>query len=253
MEELTWETRKSIVSTWPLMGSYVPFITITSVYLFLVFVFLPKFMSNRKPYNLKFIIRWYNIGQICMCVYAVWKLHLFGFSFKNTWKCIPTDGEFTRQLMQLNESYWFFIIMRLVEYFETIFFVLRKKSHQVSALHVYHHISTAFLLITFLKYSGGIMEVYLGAVNSVVHIIMYIYYLLSSFEMTKGLTNKVKPFLTLIQITQLVIILGHSIVGALPSCGTVHWVYYLQIINLSLLLTLFVRFYRQSFSKKKEN
>ena len=124
------------MSTWPLMGSYVPFISITSVYLFLIFVFLPKFMSNRKPYKLKFIIRWYNIGQICMCIYAVWKLHLFGFSYKNTWKCIGTDGEFTRQLMQLNESYWFFIIMRLVEYFETIFFVLRKKSHQVSALHV---------------------------------------------------------------------------------------------------------------------
>lgn len=208
-------------------------------------------MEHRKPYDLTYTIRAYNIFQIMICTYAVSQAYHYGFSFGITWKCIGTDGEFTNHLMELNQKMWYFIILRLVEFIETIFFILRKKFEQVSMLHVYHHVSTVVLLIIFLRNSGGVMDMYIGAVNSIVHIIMYSYYFLSSFKSLTKFTNIIKPWLTLVQIAQLVMILGNCIVAVQPSCGTVHYVFYLQIINICILLSMFVNFYIKSNRKLK--
>jgi hypothetical protein len=45
-----------------------------------------------------------------------------------------------------------FIMLRIIEFIETVMFVLRKKQNQVSPLHVYHHISTVCLLWVFFNY-----------------------------------------------------------------------------------------------------
>lgn len=240
------------METWPLMGSMKTMGTISAVYLIIVYVILPKYMENRKPFNLKFVIRCYNVFQIVSCSYIVWKLHILGINHKSTWKCVPTEGEFTKEHLQLNKYQWFFIIFRILEFAETFFFILRKKFNQVSKLHIYHHLSVPWLLIIYLKYSGGPMDLYIGGINSLVHIIMYTYYFLSSFDHLRKLTNVVKPFLTKIQIIQLTIILGHCITAVQPSCKTVHFVHYLQIMNMVFLLTMFGNFYVQSFMKKKK-
>lgn len=53
-------------------------------------------------------------------------------------------------------TFWYYaILLRVIEFIETIFFVLRKKHNQVTFLHIYHHISTIVIFWVFLKYSGG--------------------------------------------------------------------------------------------------
>lgn len=53
-------------------------------------------------------------------------------------------------------TFWFYgIMLRIIEFIETIIFVLRKKQNQVTFLHVYHHISTIIIFWVFLKYSGS--------------------------------------------------------------------------------------------------
>lgn len=44
------------------------------------------------------------------------------------------------------ELYRFALYVRILEFAETIFFVLRKKQRQVSFLHVYHHLTVPLLL-----------------------------------------------------------------------------------------------------------
>lgn len=252
IEELTWENRKEIVSSWPFLGPFHPLMTVFAVYLWLVYKFLPKFMSTRKPYNLTFVIRCYNIFQIVACTMFLKSVHKVGFSFTNAFQCIHSDGEFTKELMEVSTVHWYFIILRMIEFLETIFFLLRKKFDQVTTLHVYHHISTVALLYISVKYSAAMMEVYITAVNSLVHVIMYGYYFFSSFESCKKLTNIIKPYLTSIQIIQLTTILIHCIVAVQPSCRTVHEIFYPQIVNMTLLLTLFIKFYVKSFIKRKQ-
>lgn len=54
-------------------------------------------------------------------------------------RCQPVDySNSERALIMMNVS-WFYYFGRFIEFFDTFFFVLRKKFRQVSFLHVAHH------------------------------------------------------------------------------------------------------------------
>ena len=65
-------------------------------------------------------------------------------------------------------------------YVQQVFFVLRKKNNQVSFLHVYHHTITAFFSWCYLKLLPGEQGIVIGILNSIVHIVMYTYYLIAA-------------------------------------------------------------------------
>jgi GNS1/SUR4 family len=77
--------------------------------------------------------------------------------------------------------------------------VLRKKSHQATFLHVYHHagmIAMSYVQIKFL--SGGGHGLVLGLINSYVHVAMYIYYICTALNV--DVSKSWKKFLTQIQM-----------------------------------------------------
>jgi hypothetical protein len=237
------------------MSSPIPLITTILLYLWMVLKVGPQLMSHRKPFNITAIIRVYNVLQVIACIYFVVTAHQHGFSFGLMWQCVSEPKPFdtiTPQLMALNEMLYLFLMLRVIEFSETIFFVMRKKFEQVTALHCYHHISTVVLLWIFLKYSGGMNEVFIGTLNSIVHIVMYSYYLLSSFRSCRLIASYVKPCITVIQITQLVAILAHCIVAIMPGCS-VTWLYVLQVLNISFLIIMFLNFYMKSYLSKSKS
>lgn len=74
-----------------------------------------------------------------------------GFSFK----CQATDYSNTKgALYQAYLSYTYFIL-KLFDYFDTIFFILRKKTEHVSFLHVYHHVMISFSAYICVLYATG--------------------------------------------------------------------------------------------------
>lgn len=85
---------------------------------------------------------------------------------------------FVKQLASLN---YYYFACKITELADTIIFVLRKKQNQVTFLHVYHHFIMVWNSWAFLKYEPGYWMVFLGAVNSFVHTIMYAYYGLSAY------------------------------------------------------------------------
>ena len=123
----------------------------------------------------------------------------YGLSFSQTWKCI-IDAPIDDKRIEMYFWQWFSLLVRLAELVETVFFVLRKKQNQVSHLHVYHHVSTILLLWSFFKYSAGIMEIHIAILNSIIHIVMYSYYLLTIFKVWPKYLNMFKPILTSIQL-----------------------------------------------------
>lgn len=72
---------------------------------------------------------------------------------KHTWSCIKEPLE--KYKIKLYFWSWFSIFVRMAELFETVFFILRKKTNQVSKLHVYHHVSTVLFFWSFVKYNAG--------------------------------------------------------------------------------------------------
>lgn len=127
--------------------------TLITVYLWIVLKVAPVYMKNRKAFNISTVIQSYNIFQVVACAYFVAKFHDLGFSFRNTWKCVD-DLKVGREDETFDQMWWF-LMLRTFELVETVFFILRQKQNQVSALHLYHHISTIVLLWLYFKYSAG--------------------------------------------------------------------------------------------------
>nr|CAD7398518.1 unnamed protein product [Timema cristinae] len=178
------------VKNWPLIGSPVYLLVIIALYLFFVLVAGPKFMENRRPYNLKKIIAAYNIFQVVANAYLFYGLA---------------------------GMVWKIYILKIVDLLDTIFFVLRKKSNQVTFLHMYHHVSTIALSLLGAKYFPGGSATFPILPNTLVHILMYTYYLLAlqGPDMQKKLA-RFKRYLTTIQLIP-VSKIGHSLV-ALFTC-----------------------------------
>lgn len=136
-------------------------ISLILIYLWFVLKVGPDYMNSRKPFDLTGIIRAYNIFQVIACSWFIVKFHQYGFSFRNTWRCIDevnAKETITDNMLNLYKTAWWFLMLRVAEFVETIFFVLKKKQNQISTLHVYHHISTAVLLWLFFRYSASIFQ-----------------------------------------------------------------------------------------------
>lgn len=210
-------------------------------------------MRNRRPFNLLGATRVYNFFQISCCITSLATALKLRLPLNVGWSCyrIPTSPEeVTADFMNFYALEWWCILFRMSEFFETIVFVLRKKQNQVSILHVYHHIIVVTLLWVHLKYNAGINECFIFWLNTSVHVVMYTYYFLSSFENLKPSLAKVKIFLTTLQIAQLFLLFLHCIF-VLNSCYD-SWVYKIQTANLGLLIALFVNFFVRSYLKKKK-
>ena len=64
-----WEQRDRRVDGWPLMESPLPTILLCASYVFIVKVWGPRFMRDRKPYEIKPFLIIYNLAQVVFSTY----------------------------------------------------------------------------------------------------------------------------------------------------------------------------------------
>lgn len=224
---------------------------IIAVYLVAVLKVGPRFMENRKPYDLKHWIRLYNLVQVAAnsCfflyeIYLLWKRPDFSYV------CQPVD--FTVGASGFEELYtsYAYLLLKVLDLADTMFFVLRKKQSHVSFLHVYHHaIMVAMSYFGVLFVPGG--HIYLlGLWNTLVHAVMYMYYYLASYG--SPLAARCKKYMTRMQLVQFIHLGIHFGRPALTQldCGFPqlwHWIGFGQAL---LILGMFLDFYVKSYVKK---
>ncbi|GBP83475.1 Elongation of very long chain fatty acids protein 4 [Eumeta japonica] len=102
-----------------------------------------------------------------------------GVDVKNSIKTGAESGEEMGGYLVLNDI-WPYFIAKHVDLMDTVFFVLRKKVEQVSFLHVYHHCVMVTWSWLHLFYFPTDQFVFVGHLNSTVHVLMYTYYGLST-------------------------------------------------------------------------
>lgn len=124
-------------------------------YLWYIFFKGPKDMKDLPPYDITNVTRWYNIFQVVACSIFVVRSYQMGFDFRFLWRCESFDFLTEEQKAEFRLGTWFFLALRLIEFVETIFFIMRKKNSQASFLHIYHHISTAILMWIFIAFDTG--------------------------------------------------------------------------------------------------
>ncbi|XP_022816097.1 elongation of very long chain fatty acids protein 2-like isoform X2 [Spodoptera litura] len=148
-----------------------------------------------------------------------------------------------------NEMYYYFLA-KTSELLDTVFFVLRKKTSQVTFLHVYHHAMMVVVTWSMLKYEPTYMMIFIRNINSFVHVIMYTYYCLSAFPALKKYLWW-KKYITKLQLVQFISILIHfAMVLRTSECTLSYLSCFVVVFNTSLFIVLFGRFYRESYINK---
>lgn len=205
-------------------------------------------MKNREPYDLKYIIRIYNVCQVLYNIFMITR----GFVNPGYRDTVSLFGCGTRKVSNIDMylGYWYFFTVKLVDMVDTAFFVLRKKQSHVSFLHVFHHISMLFVVWLLLKYSPGNEVVFAGWVNSSIHIIMYTYYFFASFGDRFSFVYKYKRNLTLIQIGQFILVIIYYSLAEFLSCDYNMLVGRVMILEVSTNLILFTNFYLKTYGSR---
>ncbi|XP_052848151.1 elongation of very long chain fatty acids protein F [Drosophila gunungcola] len=240
----------------PLIGSPWPSLTILFFYLLFVLKLGRMFMENRKPFDLRAVIKVYNIVQILYnIVVLISGLHFLFVLKAYDLSCIsrlPLDHEYKNWERWITYSYFFNKFMDLLE---TVFFVLRKKNRQVSFLHVFHHLVMSFggyIYITYSGYGGTLFPLCL--LNVAVHVLMYSYYYLSSVSRDVQ-SSRWKKYITIVQLLQFILVLSNfSYTLMQPNCKASRPVIYSGMFVASSFMVMFGNFYVHTYvlpGKKK--
>ncbi|KAH8288691.1 hypothetical protein KR054_007947, partial [Drosophila jambulina] len=241
----------------PLVGSHWPVLTILGTYLLLVKVVGPKLMKNRKPFDLRGVIKAYNIMQIVynLLMFVITVHFIFGpgnFDFRCI-RNLPIGHEYKNWERMLSYSYF---VNKFVDMLETFFFILRKKDNQISFLHVFHHVYMVYIPFVYMHYKGyGGHGLFVIFWNMLVHSLMYIYYYQSALNRNSKAVLWWKKYMTTIQLVQFVIVLGHSVYTFLqPDCETARFSAVMCATFAGIFLILFMNFYiRNYILPKKKN
>ncbi|XP_067008056.2 very long chain fatty acid elongase 7 [Anabrus simplex] len=221
-------------------------------YIFFVRHWGPKFMKDRQPYKLEGIMRIYNIVQVVSNAYVFHQTVGLVIDEKFNWRCMPLINDGTEFSEKIHSNVKLFFWLKVSDLLDTVFFILRKKFTQASFLHVYHHAIMVFALWLALKYAPGGNPIFLGLLNSFVHVVMYSYYFLSSLDPEYKKSIWWKKHLTQLQIIQFFLITVHSSqILFNNTCGYPYWLAFALVTQTTFMSLMFLDFYIKAYNKKK--
>eukprot|EP00045_Choanoeca_perplexa_P008698 m.81821 g.81821 ORF g.81821 m.81821 type:complete len:294 (-) comp14582_c0_seq1:856-1737(-) len=229
-----------------------PVVLVGSGLLYVVIALLLHYlMRDRSPFSLKQTMRVYNVIQVAVCGYMTYGL------LQETSRAQPVvisgitlPNVFALAYQPTKRSEYFVLVhylSKFLDFFDTLFIVLRKKDSQFSFLHVYHHatIGPIWGLLLYLDYGAG-TAIFGALINSFTHVLMYSHYFVTSF----GIRNPFKKAITSWQIFQFYACLTHAVVVVLGYDNFIP--YRLAVLQLCYHITmvvLFNQFFTRTFAK----
>lgn len=114
--------------------------------------------------------------------------------------CQPVDGSDDPNALRIASAVHMYFLLKVADLLDTVFFVLRKKERQITFLHMYHHTGMVVLTWAGTKWFPGGHSVFTGFINSIIHIVMYAYYLLTAFSPAYKSNVWWKKYITQMQI-----------------------------------------------------
>lgn len=239
------------VAAYPLMKTPWPVVAMCVSYLWFVKIIGPSLMNDRKAYELFSFIRVYNLLMVAwngFGFYMACQLLNYGL---DTFGCSPIDPTAKdEKSIRIIQYGYVFLLSRLVEFIDTICFVLRKKTRQISGFHVFHHFSVPIAVWFFVKFAPGGNSAIFPFLNSFIHTVMYGYYFLATFKAARPYLGW-KKFLTQFQIVQFIIMILHSTQPLfIPGCKFPRTFLYINIFFSVIFIYLFTKFYIENYGRQ---
>lgn len=206
-------------------------------------------MQTRRPYNLRKTLLIYNSFMVALNIISLFVALIYIDKGLELLKFDLPDkrqlNSYTRRRISLA---WLYYITKLLDLFDTIFFVLRKKYSQITALHLYHHTSVPTLGWIALKRNPLAPPLLLFMLlNSFVHIFMYLYYALSAVGVYRLM--RFKKRVTQLQLMQFAVLICYGCVLAYKQTNYPFVWFWIGFAQNVIFLVMFCRFYSKCYAR----
>lgn len=198
------------VQDWPMMSSPFPTLALCVFYAYFSKSLAPKLMAKRRAMDLRKLLVYYNLFQTIFSAWIFYEYLMSGWLTHYSLKCQPVDYSNSPLALRMARTCWWYYISKFTEFFDTLFFILRKKNEHVSTLHVIHHGCMPFSVWMGLKFAPGGHSTFFALLNSFVHIVMYFYYMIAAMGPKYQKYIWWKKYLTTFQMVQFVAIFTHQ-------------------------------------------
>ncbi|KAH8347237.1 hypothetical protein KR059_007047 [Drosophila kikkawai] len=281
---------------WPMMSSPFPTLAVCLTYVYLVKVVGPRWMENRKPLHLQNTLVMYNAIQVVFSAWLFYECLMGGwwgsYSFRcqpvdytdsptsrrigisgwltghYSFRCQPVDYSNNPRTLRMVHACWWYYFSKFTEFMDTIFFVLRKKTSQVTTLHVIHHGCMPMSVWFGVKFTPGKYSPYcrqsespnnsrpgghstfFGLLNTFVHIVMYTYYMFSAMGPQYQKYLWWKKYLTTLQMVQFILIMVHAFQLLFIDCNYPKAFVWWIGMHAVMFFFLFNEFYKAAYRSR---
>ncbi|XP_054747802.1 elongation of very long chain fatty acids protein AAEL008004 isoform X2 [Anastrepha obliqua] len=236
---------------WPMMSSPFPTLAVCLTYVYLVKVLGPRLMENRKPFHLQNTLILYNAAQVIFSAWLFYECLMGGWWGHYSFRCQPVDYSDDPTTKRMVHACWWYYFSKFTEFMDTIFFVLRKKTSQVTTLHVIHHGCMPMSVWFGVKFTPGGHSTFFGLLNTFVHIVMYTYYMFSAMGPQYQKYLWWKKYLTTLQMVQFVLIMVHAFQLLFIDCNYPKAFVWWIGMHAVMFFFLFNEFYKNAYKGRR--
>ncbi|XP_003746852.1 elongation of very long chain fatty acids protein 1-like [Galendromus occidentalis] len=237
---------------WPMMGSPVFVASILVAYLYFCISLGPRFMEKRQAFNIRPIVVCYNVIMVGLslffCILTL-KLTYIGQEIGPYDVFCQATSPTDTVLMWWG---WFYMLTKIGELLDTVFFVLLKKNNHISFLHLLHH--SLALATVWMDINSGItgQVAMFPILNTAVHVVMYGYYGLSALPPSIRPNLWWKKYVTQFQIAQFFALMVHGLIPIVHDCGFPKTMASLMFLEALLFTCLFSDFYYKNYIRGQD-
>ncbi|KAK8730146.1 hypothetical protein OTU49_008106 [Cherax quadricarinatus] len=236
--------------SWLLMSSPLPTILACLLYVGTVTWWGPQYMSTRKPFaRLRNVMMAYNVFQVIFSARIFWEAGMGGWFGSYSILCQRCDFSDNPQAVRMVHAGYWYLFSKFVDFIDTVFFVLHKKNKHVSLLHVCHHALMPVCMWYGIRYYSGGHTTLTFLLNSFVHVVMYLYYLLAAMGPRLRPFLWWKKYLTTLQIVQFTVVIIQNLMVMFVECAIpsvlLAWVSGMALLFFVLFTDFYIREYRK--------
>ncbi|XP_057317521.1 elongation of very long chain fatty acids protein 4-like [Hydractinia symbiolongicarpus] len=237
-------------NNWLFVTSPIPTYSLSLFYILFSWKIGPALMRKRQPMQLKHSLIIYNIAMTYLNFHIFKELLLGMIEAGYSFPCQPYDQSTAAPHIRIAAGIWWYYVSKLIEFIDTLFFILRKKDSHISFLHVYHHSTMPLLWWIGTKWVPGGQSAPAALINAFIHIIMYSYYGLAALGPAYQKYLWWKKYLTQMQLIQFCIALTVAVYSLATGCDFPQWMSWALILYMISFLILFGNFYLQAYIKR---
>ncbi|XP_003737667.1 elongation of very long chain fatty acids protein 4 [Galendromus occidentalis] len=245
-----WQMGDQRIMHWGLMGSPLKVLSVIGFYLLFSTRLGPYLMKDRPPMNIRPIVIAYNVFMVLASFYFC-GLTVYYAYFKAQYSliCAGNDSWTNPWAHKMFHYGWWYLMLKVGELLDTVFFVFMKKATHISFLHLLHH--SLALWTVWLDLNLGISgQVALFPIlNTSVHVVMYTYYGLSALPVHMRPNLWWKKYVTQFQIVQFLMLMIHGAVPLVYDCNFPRYFASLMVFEAGLFAYLFSDFYVKTYLK----